>query len=77
MHSFVRYAVGLYFVVEALESIPAGVFMAGVQNPYGPAWVVPAIPLVQGLINAVAGIWLIRSGRVGGGGSAEPEMPTV
>jgi hypothetical protein len=62
MHAFLKRALGLYFLVSSLAYIPAGIFMFGVQNPYGPAWVIPAIPLVQGLITAVAGLWLYRSG---------------
>jgi hypothetical protein len=77
MHSLARYALGLYFIVSALAYIPAGIFTIGVQNPYGPSWVIPAIPLVQGLINAVAGIWLIRSGRSGVVAAVESGWPTV
>jgi hypothetical protein len=77
MHRIVRYALGLFFVVSALEYIPASVFMLGVQNPYGPSWVIPAIPLVQGLINALAGVWLMRSGRSDDVAASEAQWPTV
>jgi hypothetical protein len=61
MDVLLKRALGLYFMVNALTSIPAGIAMFGVQNPYGPSWILPAVPLTQGLITAVAGVWLYRS----------------
>lgn len=77
MQTHIRYALGLYFIVSALEYIPASIFTVGVQNPYGPWWAIPAIPLAQGVVNAVAGVWLFRSGRSEDGAPIDLQWPTA
>jgi hypothetical protein len=62
MDVLLKRALGVYFIVNSLTSIPAGIAMIGVENPFGPSWILPAVPLAQGLITAVAGVWLYRSG---------------
>lgn len=56
-----RRAVGVYFLVTSLQSIPTAVFMLGVQNTFGPQWALWATPLAQGVVMALAGLWLVRS----------------
>jgi len=62
MDVLLKRALGLYFLVSSLTYLPAGILMLGVQNPYGPAWIIPAVPLAQGVVTAAAGVWLYRSG---------------
>ena len=77
MHKLIRCAAGLYFLVSAVQYIPAGLLMLGVESPYGPRWIVPAIPLAQGLVTAVAGFWLIRSSRGEIDATVERTWPSI
>lgn len=58
MEILLRRLLGLYLAVLALTSVPDALFYFGVDNAAGPWWILPAIPLSQGLIFAVAGYLL-------------------
>ena len=60
MEILLRRLLGLYLAVLALTSIPSALFYLGVDNTAGPWWILPAIPLSQGLIFGVAGYVLSR-----------------
>lgn len=60
MEIILRRLLGLYFVVSAVAFVPAAFFYFGVENSPGPWWILPAIPLAQGVVFAVAGFLLIR-----------------
>ena len=60
MEILLRRLLGLYFVVSALAFVPAALFYVGVENTAGPWWILPAIPLAQGVVFAVAGLLLTR-----------------
>lgn len=77
MTSSLHRVLGAYFVVNALQSIPAALFMMGVQNPYGPQWLLWAMPLTQGLVTALAGLWLVRRPAPVGESGATVVSPPV
>ena len=60
MEILLRRLLGLYLAVLALTSLPAALLYIGVDNAAAPWWILPAIPLSQGLIFAVAGYLLMR-----------------
>ena len=60
MEILLRRLLGLYLAVLALTSVPHALFYFGVDNAAGPWWILPGIPLSQGLIFAVAGYLLTR-----------------
>jgi hypothetical protein len=61
METSFRRVLGLYFLVASLQYLPVALFMFGVQNPAGPKWILPAIPFAQGVVTALAGLFLFRS----------------
>ena len=61
MESILKRILGTYFVVSALEYVPAALYLLGVRNAAGPQWVLAAVPILQGLVTAVAGFWLLRT----------------
>ncbi len=77
MTSSLHRALGAYFVVSALQFVPAAVFMMGVENTYGPQWLLWAMPLTQGLVTAMAGLWLLRRPAPGGDSAATVVSPPV
>ena len=72
-----RRALGLYFVVTALQYGPAALFMLGVRNTMGPNWILPAIPFTQGVVTAAAGLFLLRSPARPGEPTASIVVPPV
>jgi len=61
MEILLRRLLGVYFVVSAVAFLPAAFFYFGVESTPGvPWWILPAIPLAQGIVFAVAGFLLSR-----------------
>jgi hypothetical protein len=60
MEILLRRLLGVYLAVSAVASVPAAFFYFGVENTAGPWWILPAIPLAQGVVFAVAGYLLTR-----------------
>lgn len=63
MENLLRRLLGLYFVVAALAFVPAALFYIGVENASGPWWLLPAVPLAQGVVFGTAGFLLSRLPR--------------
>ena len=53
MEILLRRLLGVYFVVSAVAFLPAAFFYFGVESTPGvPWWILPAIPLAQGIVFA-------------------------
>jgi NADH:ubiquinone oxidoreductase subunit 4 (subunit M) len=80
MEILLRRLLGLYFVVSAVAFVPAALFYLGVQNAAGPWWVMPAVPLAQAVVFAVAGLVLVRQRArhlAADGGVVFPPVPSL
>jgi hypothetical protein len=60
MEALSRRLLGVYFVVTSVASVPAALASLGIQNPFGPWWILPLVPMAQGVIFAGAGLLLLR-----------------
>jgi hypothetical protein len=80
MEILLRRLLGLYFVVSAVTFVPTALFYLGIQNPSGPWWIMPAVPLTQAVVFAVAG-WLLSRERAPHvpveGGVVFPPVPSL
>ena len=61
MESLLRRLLGLYLIITAVAYVPAALFYLGIDNAAGPWWILPTVPLMQGVILAVAGLMLLHS----------------
>jgi hypothetical protein len=60
MEILFRRLLGLYFVVLSFGYVPTTLAYLGVENAFGPRWVLLFIPLSQAAIFLVAGLILLR-----------------
>ena len=60
MENLFRRLLGLYFVVLSFGYVPATLAYLGVENAFGPRWVLLFVPLSQAVIFLAAGLTLLR-----------------
>ena len=60
MEILLRRLLGLYLRVSAVAFLPAALFYLDVENTAGPWWILPAVPMAQAVVFAVAGFLLSR-----------------
>jgi hypothetical protein len=61
MEALFRRMLGLYFVITSLGYVPAALAYLGVENAYGPWWILPIVPIADALVFSVAGLLLLRT----------------
>jgi hypothetical protein len=61
METLFRRLLGLYFVILSFGYVPTTLAFLGVQNAFGPRWVLLFVPLSQAVIFLVAGLVLLRT----------------
>lgn len=68
---------GVYFVVIGALAATGALMMSGMGLPEGTQrWVVVTTPLIQGMISAGAGVWLLTRSAVGRGLAPESGVQT-
>jgi len=60
METLFRRILGLYFVVLSFGYVPTTLAYLGVENAFGPRWVLLFVPLSQAVIFLAAGLILLR-----------------
>jgi hypothetical protein len=60
MAILLRRLLGLYFVILSFGYVPTALAYLGVENAFGPRWVLLFVPLSQAVIFLVAGLILLR-----------------
>jgi hypothetical protein len=60
METLFRRLLGLYFVILSFAYVPTTLAFLGVENAFGPRWVLLFVPLSQAVIFLVAGLILLR-----------------
>jgi hypothetical protein len=61
MESLLRRLLGLYFVILSFGYVPGALAYLGVENAFGPNWVLLFVPFSQAVIFSVAGLVLLRT----------------
>jgi len=61
METLLRRLLGLYFVITSLGYVPMTLAYLGVENSFGPWWMLPLVPLSQAVIFSAAGVILLRT----------------
>ena len=60
MEALLRRLLGVYFLVTSVAYVPAALAYLGVENSFGPWWILPIVPISQAVIFAGAGLLLLR-----------------